>query len=63
MPITMRPCEATFSVAKRLEATVTSRTAGFVTHGPRRIFFVFAAISVSSGNGSIQITCESKIQP
>jgi len=52
----MRPFEIRFSVAKRLEATVTSRTAGFVTQGPRRIFLVFAAMSVINGNGSIQIT-------
>src|SRR5215471_12736028 len=51
------------SVAKRLAETVTSRTAGFVTQVPRRIFLVLAAIKVRRGNGSFQITWESKIQP
>ncbi len=56
MPNCMRPCEKTFSVAKRLEETVTSRTAGLVTQVPRRMALVLAAISVSSGKGSIQMT-------
>ena len=62
MPSSMRPWVARFKVAKRLEETVTSRTAGFVTQVPRRIFSVAAPIKVSSGKGSFQMTWESKIQ-
>ena len=58
----MRPWEAMLSVAKRLAETVTSRTAGFVTQVPRRSFFVLAAMSARSGNGSFQMTWESNIQ-
>jgi len=46
MPSSMRPCEARLRVANRLAETVTSRTAGFVTQVPRRIFLVLAAMSV-----------------
>src|SRR5207248_6378849 len=63
MPSSMRPCEARFNVAKRLAETVTSRTAGFVTQVPRRIFLVLEAIRVRSGKGSFHMTWESKIQP
>src|SRR5438445_13676405 len=63
MPSSMRPWEARVKVAKRLAETVTSRTAGLVTQVPRRIFLVLAAIRVRSGNGSFQMTWESKIQP
>ena len=63
MPSSMRPWEARLRVAKRLAETVTSRTAGLVTQVPRRIFLVLEAMSVRSGNGSFQMTWESKIQP
>ena len=49
--------------AGRIALTDQSRTAGFVTQGPMRIFCVFAAIKVISGNGSCHSTCESNIQP
>src|SRR5437773_10502205 len=63
MPSSMRPWEARLRVAKRLAEPVTSRTAGLVTQVPRRIVFVLEAMSVRSGNGSFQMTWESKIQP
>src|ERR1700686_1753687 len=49
MPSCMRPPEIKFSVANRLDVTVMSRVAGFVTQVPSRIFFVFVAMSVSMG--------------
>ena len=47
-------------MANRLDVTVMSRTAGFVTQVPKRIVLVFAAIRASSGYGSFHKTCESK---
>ncbi len=63
MPSSILPPEIRFSVANRLDVTVRSRTAGFVTRVPSRIRSVFAAISVSNGYGSIHKTWESKSHP
>jgi hypothetical protein len=49
IPITIRPPEISFNVARALAVTVMSRVAGFVTQGPIRIRSVFAAISVNTG--------------
>ena len=63
MPSCIRPFEIKFNVANRLDVTVKSRVAGFVTQVPSSMFFVFAAINASIGYGSSHSTCESKIQP
>ncbi len=63
MPRSIRPPEMILSVAKALAVTVGSRVAGFVTQVPRRMRIVLSAISVRSGYGSSQRTCESKSQP
>jgi hypothetical protein len=63
IPSCIRPPEIRLRVANRLEVTVMSRTAGLVTQVPSRMFFVFAAIKVSSGYGSSQSMWESKIHP
>ena len=63
MPITMRPPEIAWSVAKALAVTVGSRVPGFVTLSPSFIVFVSSAAIVSSGYGSCQRMCESYVQP
>ena len=63
MPMTMRPSETSWSVAKALAVTVGSRVPGFVTLSPSLQRSVFIAASVSSGYGSCQSTCESYVQP
>src|SRR5260370_35554384 len=55
--------EGRLSGGKRVGGTVTSRTAGVVSQVPRRIFLVLAAVRVRSGEGSFQMTWESKMQP
>jgi len=60
MPSSMRPWEARLSVAKRLAETVTSRTAGLVTQVRGRIFLGVGGMRVRRGNGSFQMTWESK---
>ena len=56
IPQSILPPEIRFSVASKLAVTVGSRTTGFVTHVPKRIRRVLAAISVSSGYGSCHKT-------
>ncbi len=63
MPITMRPLEIAWSVAKALAVTVGSRVPGFVTLRPSFKLFVSSAAIVSSGYGSCQRMCESYVQP
>ena len=63
MPRSIRPPVISLRVASALAVTVMSRVAGFVTQVPRRISLVPAPMSVSSGYGSCQRTCESNIQP
>src|SRR5438270_8078270 len=63
MPSSIRPPDIRFRVANKLAVTVRSLVAGLVTHVPRRMRLVLAAISVSRGYGSFHNTCESNIQP
>src|SRR5689334_11508827 len=63
MPRSIRPPLSSSRVARADAVTLGSRVPGFVTHVPRRSASLASAISVSSGYGSRQSTCESNSQP